>query len=121
QFGVLLIGLSMISGLSSKQPVKGWMMLAFGVGIGMVGLDIVTGLPRFTFGSERLLDGLDFLPVTVGIFGVADVLANVERDMRVREEQKLGLRDMLPTREEWRRSRNPAVRGTLLGFFLGII
>lgn len=121
QFGVLLIGLSMISGLSSKQPVKGWMMLAFGVGIGMVGLDIVTGLPRFTFGSERLLDGLDFLPVTVGMFGVADVLANVERNMRVREEQKLGLRDMLPTREEWRRSRNPAVRGTLLGFFLGII
>ena len=121
QFGVLLIGLSMISGLSSKQPVKGWMMLAFGLGIGMVGLDIVTGMPRFTFGSDRLLDGLDFLPVTVGMFGVADVLANVEKNMRVRAENKLGFREMLPTREEWRRSRNPAIRGTLIGFFLGII
>ncbi len=121
QFGVLLIGLSMISGLSSNAPVKGWMMLAFGLGIGMVGLDIVTGMPRFTFGSDRLLDGLDFLPVTVGMFGVADVLANLEKNMRVRSESKVGFRDMLPTREEWRRSRMPAVRGTLLGFFMGVI
>ena len=61
----------MISGLSSQAPVKGYLMLAFGLGIGMVGLDIVTGMPRLTFGSDRLLDGLDFLPVTVGMFGVA--------------------------------------------------
>jgi len=121
QFGVLLIGLAMISGFASKAPVKGWIMLAFGLGIGMVGLDIVTGMPRFTFGSDRLLDGLDFLPVTVGMFGVADVLANVEKNMRVRAENKIGLRDMMPTSEEWRRSRLPAARGTLLGFFLGVI
>jgi putative tricarboxylic transport membrane protein len=121
QFGVLLIGLAMISGLSSNAPIKGWMMLAFGLGIGMVGLDIVTGMPRFTFGSDRMLDGLDFLPVTVGLFGVADVLANVERNMRVQAQNKVGFRDMLPTRDEWRRSRMPAVRGTLLGFFMGII
>jgi putative tricarboxylic transport membrane protein len=121
QFGVLLIGLAMISGLSSKQPVRGWMMLAFGLGIGMVGLDIVTGTPRFTFGVDRLLDGLDFLPVTVGMFGVAEVLANVERNMRVTADTSLGFRDMLPTREEWRKSRFPALRGTLIGFFIGII
>jgi putative tricarboxylic transport membrane protein len=121
QFGVLLIGLAMISGLSSNAPVKGYMMLALGLGIGMVGLDIVTGMPRFTFGVDRLLDGLDFLPVTVGMFGVADVLANVERDMRVRTENKIRLREMLPTKEEVRLSAAPVGRGTLIGFFLGII
>jgi putative tricarboxylic transport membrane protein len=121
QFGILLLGLSLISGLSVRVPAKGYLMLAFGLGIGLVGLDIVTGLPRFTFGVDRLIDGIDFLPVTVGMFGIADVLANIEKDVRVSLESRVRMKDLLPTREEVRLSAAPAARGTLLGFLIGII
>ena len=121
QFGMLLLGLSLVSGLSVKVAAKGYLMLAFGLAIGLVGIDIVTGSPRFTFGVDRLLDGVDFLPVTVGLFGIADVLANVEKEMRVRIDSRFSLRDLLPTREEARRSVLPAARGTVLGFLIGII
>lgn len=121
QFGILLLGLVLVSGLTVRVPAKGYLMLALGLGIAIVGLDIVSGIPRFTFGVDRLLDGIDFLPVTVGMFGIADVLANIEKDARVQIESKIGLRNLLPTRSEWRRSCAPAARGTILGFLIGII
>lgn len=121
QFGILLLGLALVSGLSVRVPSKGYLMLAFGLGIGVVGLDIITGQPRFTFGVDRLLDGIDFLPVTVGMFGIAEVLANIEKDRRLSLQTRVGMRDLLPTRAEWQKSYKPAARGTILGFLLGTI
>ncbi len=121
KFGVLMIGLAMVSSLSSDQPLKGYLMLAFGFAIGMVGLDIVTGTARLTFGSERMLDGFDFLPVTVGMFGVAEVLTNIEKSAKATAMNKVGMRDLLPSRQELSRSRLPVARGTVLGFIIGII
>lgn len=121
QFGILLLGLALVSGLSVRVPVKGYLMLAFGLAIGIVGLDIVTGAPRFTFGSDRLLDGIDFLPVTVGMFGIAEVLANIEKNRSVSLEGSMRMRDLVPTKEELNQSYAPAARGTILGFLIGII
>jgi len=121
QFGVLLLGLALVSGLSVRVPVKGYLMLAFGLGIGVVGQDIIAGSPRFTFGVDRLLDGLDFLPVTVGMFGIAEALSNIEKDMRTSFDRRVRMRDLVPTSREWRVSALPAARGTILGFLIGII
>ncbi|WDZ76238.1 tripartite tricarboxylate transporter permease [Ensifer adhaerens] len=121
QFGMLLLGLALVSGLNATVPAKGYLMLAFGLSIGFVGMDLVTGMPRFTFGVDRLIDGIDFLPVTVGMFGLADVLANIERQMRVSANSRVRMKELLPNREEWRLSCWPSIRGTLIGFFLGTI
>jgi putative tricarboxylic transport membrane protein len=121
QFGILLLGLALVSGLSVRVPVKGYLMLAFGLAIGIVGLDIVTGQPRFTFGVDRLLDGIDFLPITVGMFGIAEVLSSIEKNRTVAVEGRIRMRDLVPNREELRDSCAPAARGTILGFLIGII
>ncbi|HMR34233.1 MAG TPA: tripartite tricarboxylate transporter permease [Amaricoccus sp.] len=120
-FTVLLLGLAMIIGLNARAPAKGYLMLAVGLVIGCVGFDIITGSPRLTFGVDRLLDGIDFLPVTVGMFGLAEVFANVERRTGFASTDEMRTNSLLPTRQEWRLSCWPAIRGTVLGFFVGII
>lgn len=120
-FTVVLLGLALITGLNTKAPAKGYLMLALGLVIGCVGFDIFTGLPRMTFGVERLLDGIDFLPVTVGMFGLAEVFANAERRFKEGSVSAAPVNSLLPTREEWSLSWLPALRGTIVGFFIGLI
>ncbi|HSB71835.1 MAG TPA: tripartite tricarboxylate transporter permease, partial [Candidatus Methylomirabilis sp.] len=84
------------------------------------GLDPVQGAERFTFGLSKLTDGFDFVVVAMGLFGIAEVLSNIEAP-EVREVFRTVLKDLLPTREDWRRCWAAVVRGSLLGFFIGIL
>ena len=119
-FALVVLGLLMAVYLSEGSVLKGLIMGVLGLLIGMVGLDPVHGAERFTFGLSRLTDGVDFVVVTMGFFGIAEVLSNVAAP-EVREVFRASLRGLLPNREEWRRSVPAVARGSLLGFFIGIL
>ena len=95
-------------------------MIVLGLLLGMVGQDIYTGTPRFTFGFFELYSGINFVSVAVGIFGVAEILRNLEtettRDVMVKRVSNLWL-----TREQFRRIAAPVLRGTALGSVLGVL
>lgn len=119
-FALILLGLMMAVYLSEGSVLKGLMMAATGLILGMVGLDPVQGAERFTFGVSKLTDGLDFVVVAMGLFGVAEVLSNIEAP-EVRDIFQTALTGLLPTREDWRRCWASVTRGSLLGFFIGIL
>ena len=86
----------------------------------MVGIDQLSGFARFTYGRADLGDGISFLAVAMGLFGVAEILISIEKTV-VREVIKPKLSTSLPTREDWKRSAGPIVRGSGVGFLIGIL
>ncbi len=88
--------------------------------LGSVGIDPVQGATRFTFGISRMLDGFDFVVVAMGLFGISEVLVNLEAP-EVREVFKTSLRRLLPTREDWKRCWGSVARGSIFGFFIGVL
>jgi putative tricarboxylic transport membrane protein len=119
-FALILLGLMMAVYLSEGSVLKGLMMGTLGLLLGMVGLDPVLGAQRFTLGVSKLTDGFDFVVVAMGLFGVAEVLSNVAAP-EAREIFQTALKGLLPTREDWRRCWASVARGSLLGFFIGIL
>ncbi len=93
-------------------------MGAFGLLLGVVGSDPMTGNPRFTFGLPELLDGLEFLPVTIGLFAIAEVLLTVRGSLS-REVAKTSIAGLWPTRADWRACRWTFPCASFLGFFVG--
>jgi putative tricarboxylic transport membrane protein len=87
----------------------------------MIGTDLITGNLRFTFGNITLMDGIGMVPVVMGLFGIAEVLDNLERSFKEREIFQTPLSHLFPNREDWQRSLGPISRGSLIGFFLGIL
>jgi len=77
--------------------------------------------PRFTFGWDELMMGIDFLPIAMGLFGVSEILNIALEKYKVPEVKKVRLRDLYPTREESRRSVLPIFRGSILGFLVGLL
>ncbi|MHB1161617.1 MAG: tripartite tricarboxylate transporter permease [Chloroflexota bacterium] len=118
-FALMVLGLSLLMGLAGKSVVKALMMGAVGLILGLVGMDPVRGMPRFTFDQAELLSGLEFVSVIMGFFGVSDILLNAETEARAVVEAKVT--NLMPTRRDIRDSVMPVTRGTLLGFFLGLI
>ena len=118
-FALMLIGLTMVTGLAGRSLVRALMAAVFGLVIAMVGIDPVQGAPRFTFGSVALLDGFNIVPVVMGLFGVSEILLNVEAPERQIFETKVST--LVPTREDVRRSIAPILRGTGIGLFLGLV
>jgi putative tricarboxylic transport membrane protein len=118
-FALMVVGLCLITGLAGQSLLTGLVMAVLGLLIAMVGIDPVRGAPRFTFGIPSLYDGVGFIPVVMGLFGIAEILLTVEAPYR--EVVKTKLTSLLPSREEWRRSFGAIARGTGIGFFLGLI
>ena len=100
--------------------LKALAMAAFGLVLGMVGIDQMTGYFRFAYGVVELGDGIGVVPVAVGLFGIAEILATAGQTAPP-DVMKPKLRELLPTRREWRESVLPIGRGTALGFLIGII
>jgi putative tricarboxylic transport membrane protein len=119
-FAVLLLGFTLITQLSSGAKARAAAMALLGMLLGTVGIDPISGVARFTFGVMALNDGVGLVPIIMGLFGVSEVLLNV--DARIRQEI-VGTRitGLLPTRADWRASAAPIARGSVLGFFLGIL
>ena len=117
---LMLLALCTLGGLTGESVAKGLLMGAFGLLLGVVGSDPMTGNPRFTFGIPNLLDGLEFLPVTIGLFAVAEVLLTVRGPLS-REVVKTSISGLLPTRADWWACRFTIPRATILGFFVGVL
>jgi putative tricarboxylic transport membrane protein len=118
-FALMIVGLSMATGLAGKSMVKALIMTVFGALLALVGMDPVAGTPRLTFGSVYLLEGVELLSVVMGLFGMSEVLLSLEEKARPMIQTKL--RDLIPTRQDVRDSVMPVARGTLIGTALGVI
>ena len=119
-FALMVMGLSVVAYLARKSMAKALMMAVVGIVLGCVGLDPITATPRFTFGILDLADGIGIAPVVMGLFGIAEVLENL--GVLTKAEIFAGkIKGLFPDREDWRRSIGPIARGSLLGFFLGLL
>lgn len=119
-FSLMLLGLVVLSYMASGSMFKALMMAAFGLILGAIGLDPMTGMQRFTFGVWELTDGIGLVPVAMGLFGVAEVLLNLEMEIK-RDVAKVKMGRLLPSLQDWMDSKWALVRGTGIGFFLGIL
>ncbi|HEY7647621.1 MAG TPA: tripartite tricarboxylate transporter permease [Methylomirabilota bacterium] len=119
-FALLLLGLLVLAYMSSGSMLKALAMAAFGLLLGMIGIDQMTGYFRFAYGVVELGDGIGVVPVAVGLFGLSEILATAGQDTPP-QVMKPKLKELLPTRKEWKQSAMPIGRGTLLGFLIGII
>jgi len=117
---LVVLGLMMATYLSEGSVLKGLLMSALGLLLGTVGLDPVFGVERFTFGVSPLTDGVEFIVAAMGLFGITEVLCNLERP-EVRDVFKTSIKNLFPTREDWRQSWGSMIRGTLIGFFIGVL
>ncbi len=119
-FSLMVLGLCILIYLAHGSMAKALLMAAFGVVLGLVGLDAITAQPRLTFGRMELVDGVGLVPIVMGLFGIAEVLFNIESVLK-RDVLKSSISGLLPTRQDWRDSAGPLARGSVLGFFLGIL
>jgi len=119
-FSLMVFGLTMIAYLGSGSLLKSLLMGTAGLFVSTIGMDPVSGIIRFTFGSITLTDGVGFISVAMGMFGLAEVLENLEEEFH-REIYKTSLHGLLPTLKDWIDSRWAIIRGTVVGFFLGML
>jgi putative tricarboxylic transport membrane protein len=117
-----LICLTMILSvyLSRGSLFKSFIMIITGLILSTVGMDPISGKTRFTFGCGTLIDGIGLVPVAMGLFGISEVLMNLEESLE-RIIFKAKVKNLLPNLEDWKKSIGPIIRGTLLGFPLGIL
>src|SRR5256884_1088941 len=119
-FALMVLGIVCTLFMITGSPVKGALMVALGFLAAAVGIDVVNGRERFTFGSVDLSAGIELLAVVIGLFGVTEALSNVERVVKstlVAER----IRGLWPTLADWRGSWRPMLRGSGLGFLLGLV
>jgi putative tricarboxylic transport membrane protein len=119
-FGLMVLGLVCTLFMISGSPVKGVLMVALAFLAAAVGIDVVNGRERFTFGSINLSGGIELLSVVIGLFGLTEVFFNVESMVKgtVLAER---IRGLWPTRADWRASWRPMLRGSGVGFLLGLV
>jgi TctA family transporter len=119
-FSLIVLGLLASIALAHGSILKALAMIVLGLLLGMVGQDIYTGTPRFTFGFFELYSGINFVSVAVGVFGVAEILRNLEHE-QTRELLVKKVSNLWITRDDFRRIVGPVLRGTALGSILGIL
>jgi putative tricarboxylic transport membrane protein len=119
-FSLMVLGLVSAIALAHGSILKALAMVVLGLLLGLVGTDIYTGTPRFTLGITEYADGLNFVALAVGVFGIAEILRNLEGDQ---DRTVLGtkLAGLFPSREDLRKIVGPVLRGTGIGSLLGIL
>ncbi|UOY91751.1 tripartite tricarboxylate transporter permease [Ectobacillus sp. JY-23] len=119
-FSLMILGLCAVSGLAGKSMTKALIMTVVGLLLATIGMDNVSGVARFTYDLPVLYSGLEFLTVAVGLFALGEVFKTIlEKDEVGGEIAKIGR--VLPTKQDLQRSTGPIIRGSLLGFFIGIL
>ncbi len=119
-FALLVLGLLVLAYMSGGSMAKSLAMAALGLLLGMVGIDTMSGFFRFHYGIVELGDGIGVVPTAVGLFGISEILLSAGQATKAAIHVPR-LRELLPSRQEWRDSAWPIGRGTLLGFAIGII
>lgn len=119
-FSLMVLGLIILVYLTQKSLIKAISMGALGLILSYVGTDMVSGQMRYTFDLDGLLDGIGIVPVVMGIFGVGEIFENLERT-GIRSLYQTHIKGLLPSVKDWSDSIRPIMRGTVIGFFLGIL
>ena len=119
-FSLMIMGLTILTFLASGPMWKALLMASFGLFLGCIGMDTLMGATRFTFDIVELSDGIGLVPVVMGLFGISEVLLNVEQSME-RSIFETKIRNLLPTVKDWADSIWAILRGTIIGFFLGVL
>jgi putative tricarboxylic transport membrane protein len=119
-FAITFLGLTLISYLSRGSMLKALLMAVLGLLLGTIGTDPISGQERFNYGSLTLSDGLGLVPIAMGLFGVAEVLDNLGKSLRG-EVYAREIKGLLPSRQDWKESMWPIIRGSVIGFFIGIL
>ena len=119
-FSLMLMGIVILIYLASGSILKALMMAVFGLLLGTIGMDSISATQRLTFGLLELSDGVGLIPAIMGLFGVAEVIANVEQEIK-REVITTKIKNLLPNLQDWKDSFWPMIRGGILGFFIGIL
>jgi len=119
-FSLMVLGLVASVALASGSILHALGMIVFGLLLGLVGTDVNSGVQRFTFGLPELADGIGFVIVAMGMFGVGEIIANLESETDD-EKDVIAVSGLLPTREDFLRMIAPTLRGTALGSALGIL
>jgi putative tricarboxylic transport membrane protein len=119
-FGLMVLGLVTTLYMIGGSKVKGVLMIALGFLMATIGMDVVNGRDRFTLGNINLSGGIEILSVVIGLYGVSEILLNCETIVKnqVLTEKIKGL---WPTFSDWKASWKPMMRGSFLGFFLGLV
>jgi putative tricarboxylic transport membrane protein len=122
-FSLMVFGFIVLSNVTGTSLLKSLMMSIVGLIIGTMGIDPVSGDPRFTFGSVPLLGGIEFVAVAIGLFGIGEVLTNIEKPQELLDEKVLvpSLRELYPSVQDLKKSFFPILRGTGIGFGVGLI
>jgi putative tricarboxylic transport membrane protein len=118
---LIVLGLSMVALLSTGSTFKSLIMAAFGLFLGSVGMDPMSGQLRFTFGLLVLSDGVGLIPVVMGLFGISEILLNVEAELGTQSIVRTEIKNLFPTFSDWMEAKWAILRGTLIGFFLGVL
>lgn len=119
-FAVILLGLTFVTYLSRGSTIKALMATCLGLMLSNVGIDVLSGAPRMTFGMLQLFDGISIAVLGIGVFGVGEVLFDMEKTSGA-QVLKTKIDRYLPDAIDWARSLGPILRGTILGFFSGIL
>ncbi|HKY52547.1 MAG TPA: tripartite tricarboxylate transporter permease [Candidatus Limnocylindria bacterium] len=123
-FAVFILSFTTLVGLGSEAPMKSVMMIGFGLLLAAVGFDIITGEPRLSFGRIELLSGIPFVPVTIGLFGIGEILASAEEagiGYVEKIRSKLGIKDLLEGLDALRKRIVMVVINSVLGFWFGVL
>ena len=121
-FGLMFLGLVSVVFLAGSSIIKGLISAVFGLLIATVGADIISGRDRFIFGQIFLLDGIEFIALSIGIFALGEVFLNIERPVALNLfKVPRRIRELLPTRQDFMDSRFAMAQGSVLGFFVGVL
>ena len=116
----MFLGMTILTFLARGSALNAMLMIILGFILSTVGIDPIEGIPRFSFGSNALLDGIGLVPVAMGIFGVAEVLSGLESTVP-RSILQTKIKNIFPNLQDWKQSAGPIARGSVVGFFCGIL
>jgi len=118
---LIFFGLTMVTYLSGGSATRSLMMAAFGLLLSFIGTDLITASQRYTLGVMELYDGIGLIPVVMGLFGISEILNNLEKPSREVRIFEARTSELLPTRQDWKESSGPIARGSVLGFLVGLL
>ncbi len=117
---LMCISIVILTFFSKGAMIKSLLSAAIGIFVSLIGTDPMSGIQRFTYGSNTLLDGVGIVPMVMGLFGIAEVLSSLE-DVEVRNLFASKIKGLLPNLQDWKESLAPILRGSFIGFLLGIL
>lgn len=118
-FALMLLGMTLVVGLIGKSVLRGTIAAVLGLNLAMVGMDPMSGVVRFSFDILELSNGLDFIPLVMGMFGLSEIICSIESELKSEKPPKIT--SLFPRREEWAPVMKSILRGTGIGFFLGLL